>query len=511
MAQSGAGIDAGGKAKSSDMWNREEESAQEEGAESPSRAGPSPRMSPSPGSSGCGNNVRYSDRFIPSRVAGLNLETAFMLLTERDDGKGNSKDDGTQAYHKLLKSELLGMDGSLGLAAHMADGGDVGRGKRKDGPGNGFESIHTSPTRNLFAFRTDPRTDTHGSPYSVSPLGGDMGRLIGWARGTSPRKIARTPFKVLDAPNLQDDFYLNLVDWSSQNVLAVGLGACVYLWSAHTSKVTKLVDLTPHDSVCSVAWTHWGTYLAVGTNQGEVQVWDTVKNKKLRTLAGHRMRVGTLAWNSHTLATGGRDRSIFLRDVRIPDHFTSRLNGHRSEVCGLKWSHDDQQLASGGNDNQLYIWNAASSLPVMNFGAHTAAVKALAWSPHQHGLLASGGGTADRCIRFWNTTTATALSHVDTGSQVCNLVWSKNVNEIVSTHGYSQHQIVVWRYPGMSKVATLTGHTLRVLNLAISPDGQTIVTGAGDETLRFWNIFPGPKSKQPLHQSQLSPSRTFIR
>lgn len=42
----------------------------------------------------------------------------------------------------------------------------------------------------------------------------------------------------------------------------------------------------------------------------------------------------------------------------------------------------------------------------------------------------------------------------------------------------------------MRKLATLTGHTYRVLYLAISPDGQTIVTGAGDETLRFWNIFP---------------------
>lgn len=52
------------------------------------------------------------------------------------------------------------------------------------------------------------------------------------------RKISRIPFKVLDAPELQDDFYLNLVDWSAQNVLAVGLGSCVYLWSACTSQVS---------------------------------------------------------------------------------------------------------------------------------------------------------------------------------------------------------------------------------------------------------------------------------
>lgn len=43
--------------------------------------------------------------------------------------------------------------------------------------------------------------------------------------------------------------------------------------------------------------------------------------------------------------------------------------------------------------------------------------------------------------------------------------------------------------------ATLTGHSYRVLYLACSPDGQSIVTGAGDETLRFWNVFEKEKVK----------------
>ena len=54
--------------------------------------------------------------------------------------------------------------------------------------------------------------------------------------------------QVLDAPQLTDDFYLNLVDWSSQNVLAVGLGPCVYLWSACTSKVRADAHLPSHTS-----------------------------------------------------------------------------------------------------------------------------------------------------------------------------------------------------------------------------------------------------------------------
>ena len=89
------------------------------------------------------------------------------------------------------------------------------------------------------------------------------------------------------------------------------------------------------------------------------------------------------------------------------------------QVCGLKWSPDERELASGGNDNQLLIWNAHSTSHVTRFGDHTAAVKAIAWSPHQHGLLASGGGTADRTIRFWNTATSTALSSIDTGALPC--------------------------------------------------------------------------------------------
>lgn len=57
------------------------------------------------------------------------------------------------------------------------------------------------------------------------------------------------PTQVLDAPALQDDFYLNLVDWSAQNVLAVGLGTCVYLWSACTSKVIPIAKLVQLQAV----------------------------------------------------------------------------------------------------------------------------------------------------------------------------------------------------------------------------------------------------------------------
>jgi len=50
-------------------------------------------------------------------------------------------------------------------------------------------------------------------------------------------------------------------------------------------------------------------------------------------------------------------------------------------------------------------------------------------------------------------------------------MFSRNVNELVSTHGYSLNQVCIWKLPKMEKLATLTGHTYRVLYLACSPDG----------------------------------------
>jgi cell division cycle protein 20 (cofactor of APC complex) len=158
-------------------------------------------------------------------------------------------------------------------------------------------------------------------------------------------------------------------------------------------------------------------------------------------------------------------------------------------VCGLKWSHDGKYLASGANDNVVNVWNEAGTQHCAPRTEHTAAVKALAWCPWQTNLLATGGGTADRKIRFWNVNTGACVNRLDTHSQVSSLCWSKEHREIISGHGYAENQLSIWSYPTLSKVADLTGHTERILSMAMSPDGSTVVSAAADETLRFWKCF----------------------
>eukprot|EP00606_Chrysophyceae_sp_TOSAG23-5_P000858 GSChrysophyteH2.ASY1.ANO1.393.1 assembled CDS len=148
------------------------------------------------------------------------------------------------------------------------------------------------------------------------------------------RKISKTPYKVLDAPSLQDDYYLNLLDWSSSNVLSVALGSNVYLWSPSNSKVTKLCDTGADNHVTSICWSSQGTHLAVGTNSGTVQLWDAQGEALVKETQTHASRVGTMAWSSSLLATGSRDRTIMCHDARIRGSVVHEFTSHKQEVCG---------------------------------------------------------------------------------------------------------------------------------------------------------------------------------
>ncbi|ORX48825.1 WD40 repeat-like protein [Hesseltinella vesiculosa] len=342
-------------------------------------------------------------------------------------------------------------------------------------------------------YTTRDPSPTSSHRFRTSPIS-EAGHRILSAHLRPQRHINQTAIKILDAPDLQDDFYLNLVDWGSNDLLAVGLGTCVYLWDANSSKVTKLCDLVT-ENITSVSWANESKFLAIGTNRARLMLWDVNTSERVRTWMNHEARIGALAWNSNILTSGGRDTRIFHHDVRAKDPYFRKMVGHSQEVCGLKWSPDGSQLASGGNDNHLVIWNSHQDLIAHKFNQHVAAVKAIAWSPFERGVLASGGGTADKTIKFWNTNRGSLLDSYDTGSQVCNLVWSKRSKEIVSSHGYASqqvgnsNQVVVWDTTTMSRVAVLAGHNSRVLYMALNENGSTVVTGAGDETLRFWDIF----------------------
>ncbi|XP_018321296.1 cell division cycle protein 20 homolog [Agrilus planipennis] len=424
--------------------------------------GKSPSRSKTPTPNKGAKTPGGGDRFIPTRSA-INFDLGHFKINQDD----SSADSPSKDLQKVMCENLHGTDISKQrILSYQV---------KAPAPPEGFQN----PMRVVYT-----QTKTPASAKSNN------------------RYIPQAPDRILDAPDIIDDYYLNLVDWNANNVLAVALESQIYLWDAGSGKIEQLLQLEGNDYVCSVSWIQEGNHLAVGTTKGTIELWDCNQMRRMRTMDGHSARVGSLAWNSYILTSGCRSGQIIHHDVRQREHNVLTVSGHTQEVCGLRWSTDGKYLASGGNDNVLNIWQAVNGgnhsqpTPVYTLTSHQAAVKALAWCPWQPNILASGGGTADRHIRFWNCSNGSCVNAIDTKSQVCALLWSPTYKELVSGHGFANNQIIIWKYPGMKKMTELTGHTARVLHLAMSPDGTTVLSAGADETLRLWKCFVKNSTKK---------------
>ncbi|CAB4257228.1 similar to Saccharomyces cerevisiae YGL116W CDC20 Cell-cycle regulated activator of anaphase-promoting complex/cyclosome (APC/C), which is required for metaphase/anaphase transition [Maudiozyma barnettii] len=331
------------------------------------------------------------------------------------------------------------------------------------------------------------------------------------------RKIGTNPERILDAPGFQDDFYLNLLSWSRRNILAIALESSLYLWNATSGQVSLLTELEGA-LITSVTWSDDDCHISVGTDNGNTQVWDTETSSKVRTMrSGLGVRIGSQSWLETLIATGSRSGEIQINDVRVRDHIVSRWDRHEGEVCGLAYKCDGTQLASGGNDNTVILWDTRNSMPIFTKRAHNAAVKAISWCPYIPNLLATGGGQADKHIHFWNTTTGNKLGSINTGSQVSSLHWGQSYSsaegpnsamhrEIVATGGNPSNAISVFDYDTKYKVAEIPhAHETRICGSQLSPDGTTLATVGGDENLKFFKVFDPRRAIRRRTKTALGP------
>ncbi|KAJ8406381.1 hypothetical protein AAFF_G00306120 [Aldrovandia affinis] len=387
---------------------------------------------------------------------------------------------------------------------------------------NASQEIQRAWSVNLNGYDIEESKILHfaGKPLNA-PEGYQNNLKVLYSQASTPastkkfRYIPSVPDRILDAPDLVNDFYLNQIDWSSQNILAVALHSSVYLWNASQGGITLLMMMEKEDDyISSVSWIKEGNYLAIGTSDHKVQLWDVENQKRLRCMASHSARVGALSWSNHVLSSGSRSGHIHHHDVRVPDHHIFTLTGHSQEVCGLKWSPDGKHLASGGNDNLVFVWpgvqDGTTQTATHQFDYHQGAVKALAWCPWQPNILASGGGTSDRHIRIWNVNSGSCISSLDTQSQISSLVFAPNYKELVSGHGFSKDCLTIWKYPSMTKVAELSGHEGRVLNLTMSPDSSTVASLAADETIRLWKSFEQDPAKKKASERKTQSTSSFL-
>ena len=302
---------------------------------------------------------------------------------------------------------------------------------------------------------------------------------------------SNTAFKVLEATNVLDDFYLNILDWSSTDLISIALSDSIYLYNNKLSKIHEMDSLYNSEYFSCVKFNDSSNTLVTGDSTSTIKVFDVNVNRILKEFTGHTSRINSISWrDENVFCSGSKDSSIRMFDVRMRSQILIISGRHNLEICGLKWSPDKTSLASGSNDNIACIWDLSMLRvePRIIFREHIAAVKAIDFCPWNRQIIATGGGSADKKINIWDVNTGNVLKSVDTGSQISALQWNYPNKELISSHGYSSNEIKIWNPETMSETHYFSGHRGRILNLVQNKNHTQIASLSSDESLRFWKI-----------------------
>ncbi|KAK1242727.1 hypothetical protein MKX08_005539 [Trichoderma sp. CBMAI-0020] len=196
--------------------------------------------------------------------------------------------------------------------------------------------------------------------------------------------------------------------------------------------------------VRAVAFSPDGRYIASGSENKVIKIWDATTGKEQQTLQGHKHAIASLAFSpdGRYLASGAEDKTIKLWDATTGKEHRTIQDGLGCLVAAVAFSPDGRYLASGLADRTVKVWDAKTGEKQQTLRGHTRSVTSVAFSPDGH-CLASG--SEDGTIRVWNAMT-----------------------------GREQ--------------AILQGHRLFVTSVAYSPDGRYLASGSEDKTVHLWNM-----------------------
>ena len=249
----------------------------------------------------------------------------------------------------------------------------------------------------------------------------------------------------------------------------------VRLWDVNTGQHLKTFAGHTND-VWSVAFSPHGQTLMSGSFDQTVRLWDVNTGQYLKTFAGHQNPVWSLTFNpdGQTLASGSQDQTVRLWNINTGQNFRT-LADHNNRVWSVAFSPDRQTLASGSQD-QVWLWRMGNSdasetgPSLKTLTGHTGLVWSVAFSPDGQTLAS---GSQDQTVRLWDVANVSAL---DNASSLKN-----DAISVANDHGLDIDQ----------SFKRLVGHTAQVWSVAFSPDGQILVSGSPDQTVRLWDVNTG--------------------
>ncbi len=339
---------------------------------------------------------------------------------------------------------------------------------------------------------------------------------------TSPRPIVdattiRIADKYREAFELQHTLLghqgkVNQLVWSSggQKLASASDDNSIWLWNATRGEpdeqlavplsedIWDLEDDRPlrsalngcYDGICSLAWSSDLKFLASGSYDGALRIWDTEAGQLFHTIEGHTDIVSDMTWSpdAKKLATVSLDQTIHL--WRITDEGVHKILELFSLGNNVVWSPDGSEIVSSIDDT-VYIWDAVTGELREGLVGHSAPISCLAWSPDGQIVVS---GSSDNNIRLWEAKTGTEVrllqGHTDA---IISLSFSAD-GSILASMSYSGI-VNFWRTDTWQMMTVFEEWSLDNQNsfarLLFHPTDPTIFAATGDHnSICIWNVDP---------------------
>ena len=258
----------------------------------------------------------------------------------------------------------------------------------------------------------------------------------------------------------------------------------VRLWEVASGQERAVLRGHEREVRC-VAFSPDGRWLASGSWDNTVRLWEVASGQERAVLRGHKNAVKGVAFSpdGQWLASGSVDQTVRLWKVASGQEHAV-LRGHENTVMGVAFSPDGQWLASGSRDQTVRLWEVASGQERAVLRGHENTVTGVAFSPDSQRLAS---GSRDQTVRLWEVASrqerAVLRGHE---SDVMGVAFSLDGQWLASASW--DKTVRLWEVASGQERAVLRGHESEVLGVAFSPDGQWLASASGDKTVRLWEI-----------------------
>lgn len=233
----------------------------------------------------------------------------------------------------------------------------------------------------------------------------------------------------------------------------------IHIWDTQNKKHLRMLD--PHidekhpytymddvrhsHSVYALAYSPDGKILVSGSENGKIRLWNPQRGWWLKTLTEPKKTVTSISFapDGKTFVSNGDYGKIFMYDVKKKQHIrTLEAMPSARIISSVAYSPKGKTIAAGSTNKMIYLWNAETGVLRQVLSGHTDHVTSVSFSPDGN-ILASA--SYDRTIRLWNTETG----HYQT---------------------------------------TISGQMGRITSVRFSPDGRTLASASSDGTVLIWNL-----------------------